>query len=292
MESTPEITIIMPVYNVEKYIERSISSVLDQTFRNFEFIIVNDGSTDNSGKLIDKYKIDDRVIIINKENGGPSAARNVALDIMRGKYVTFIDSDDFIDSRYLETLVNLIKEYDVGISICNMQKVHGDVPEEDIENGKVILRSSKKHVRDMFGPRMSGAYAWGKMYRRECFEKIRFPEGRLYEDIFLIPYVVYPVGTIAYTTAKLYCYRQRQGSILAVFNEDRRDEIYSLRTMVDYAAEHKDRLLCWYARINEVRSYIEIKHRCKKYGVDFESVRNDFKGRLGKDLFKIFIPVF
>lgn len=292
MTTEPEITVIMPVYNVEEYISKSIESVLAQTYSDFELIVVNDGSTDASRDIIEGFMLsDDRIKLIDKLNGGLSSARNAGLDAMSGKYVTFIDSDDYIDSDYLQTLHELIVRDKVDIAVCDYKCVYGDVPDfSSKKTGKTLIYPAKKHVRDMFGPRMVGAYAWGKLFKAEQFSGIRFPEGRLYEDIFTIPYVMYPAAQIAYICTSLYYYRKRKGSILSTYNPQRKDEIYAIGAIVDFAVSKGDRLLAWYARINEIRSYIEIRHRFKKKEFDFSSVRNDFKGRIKTDVLKILFP--
>ena len=292
MSDIPEISVIMPVYNVEMYIEKAITSVLNQTFRDFEFLIVDDGSKDSSRSLIAKYEGDDRIRVITKANGGLSSARNAGLEQARGRYVTFLDSDDYLNEKYLEKLHDQVVDGKVDIAICNYRNVYSDEPGDDVRTYRVSHYSAKKHVRDMFGPRMIGAYAWGKLFRRESFDSIRFPEGRLYEDIFTIPYVMYPCSSVSYDAEPLYYYRQREGSILSTYKESRKDEVYAISAIVDYAIGNKDRLLCWYARINEVRSYLEIRHRFKKHGYDFMPVKNDFKGRICRDLIRILIPVF
>ena len=285
------ISVIMPVYNVEQYIDKAIESVLNQTYRNFEFIIVNDGSTDSSKAHIEKYLYDERIVFIDKVNGGLSSARNAGLDVFKGSYITFIDSDDYLDECYLEGLYTTLLEKSVDISVCNLMKVYGDTPESKKDEYETLVYPARKHVIAMFTPRCIGAYAWGKLYKAEHFSNLRFPEGRCFEDIFTIPFVMYPCENVAYIEEPLYYYRQREGSILSSYKEARKDEVYALRANVDYAKEHHDGVYCMYARLNEVRSYLEIRHRFKKYGYDFKPVKADFKGRILIDFFKMILPI-
>lgn len=118
----PKISIIVPIYNVEKYIEKCIQSILNQTFSDFELILVNDGSTDSCGEICDKYKkLDDRIIVIHKVNGGLSSARNAGIDIARGEYIGFIDSDDYIHEKMYEILYNNAITYNSDIVICKKE---------------------------------------------------------------------------------------------------------------------------------------------------------------------------
>lgn len=120
----PKLSIIVPIYNVEKYLPRCIESILNQTFREFELILINDGSTDNCKEICEKYKkIDSRIIVVNKKNGGVSSARNFGIDISRGEYIGFVDPDDFIDANMYEILFNTANSYNSDMVICDYYKV-------------------------------------------------------------------------------------------------------------------------------------------------------------------------
>ena len=134
----PKISIIIPIYNLEKYLDKCIKSILNQTFKDFELILVNDGSTDKSGVICDNYKkVDDRIVVIHKENGGTSSARNIGIDIARGKYIGFVDGDDYIhENMYYELYENLIKN-NSDISICKFVRVY-DNSEMKFSNNNLL----------------------------------------------------------------------------------------------------------------------------------------------------------
>ena len=134
------ISVIVPVYNVEKYISRCIESIMKQTYKNIEIILIDDGSTDNSGKICDEYSLkDDRINVIHKKNGGLSDARNTGLDIAKGKYISLIDSDDFVSKFFIETLYNTCKNENCEIAICEYERVYEEKEEiSDLENDNKV----------------------------------------------------------------------------------------------------------------------------------------------------------
>ena len=294
MTDRPLISILMAVYNVSRYLPKCLDSIMVKTLDDFELVVVNDGSTDDSRNILSRYERVSRVRVIDQDNAGVSAARNRGLDEARGEYVTFIDPDDYVSPDYLKVLYEAIRDEHVPVSVVAHQVVYGDEPEKN--EGKkmtgIAVKSARRHVLDMVGPRMFGTYVWAKMFKRTMFDGFRFPLGEIYEDTSVVPYVIYDAGNVAYVESPHYFYRQRPDSFLAVYNENRKYEVYALGRLVDFAVSRKDRRLCWYARINEVRSYLEIRHRFKKHGYDFSPIQEDFKGRIGRDLIRILIPIF
>lgn len=286
------ISVIMPVYNVEAYLAEAIESVLGQSYSNFEFIIVDDGSTDSSFSICQKYStMDVRIALYQKKNGGLSSARNHGIARAHGAYLFFIDSDDLLTPDCLECLYDTLQHFNADVAVANHRKFSGMLKESG-DSGSVRLLSGKRYVRDIFGPRCIGAYAWGKLFPRRLFSERLFPEGRLYEDMLTIPYLLYDLQKIAYLEKPLYLYRQRAGSILKTFSANRVDELYAIHDIVSFASERRDHLLLWFARINEVRSWCELKSRYKKNGMDFSSVEKDMKMTVLKDLVGIFLPFY
>ena len=186
MNSTVFISVIVPIYKVEKYLHRCIDSVLAQTFTDFELILVDDGSPDNCGKICDEYaEKDNRIHVIHKENGGLSDARNAGIDWAfansDSEWITFIDSDDWIHPKYLETLYNAVKETGCEISICGYEETTGDSPKVDDINLQAVIVSTE----DFFCEHnVNAVVAWGKLYKKELFREIRYPVGKLHEDEF------------------------------------------------------------------------------------------------------------
>ena len=215
-----EISIIVPVYNVEHYLENCIESILNQTFKDFELILVDDGSTDNSCKICDIYeKKDSRIKVIHKNNGGLSSARNAGLDIACGKYVGFIDSDDSIHPRMYEILYDLIKKYESDISCCNYKKIY-DIFKDEYENVnslEVIEMSNIEAIKNLYDKEIGVklVIACNKLYRKNLFDKIRYKVGRLHEDEFMAHRILYNSKKITYVDNELYYYLQRDGSIMS-----------------------------------------------------------------------------
>ena len=183
----PEISIIVPVYNVENYLEKCVHSILQQTFRDFELILVDDGSTDSSGKLCDYFKDKDpRIHVIHRPNGGLSSARNSGLDIAKGDYIGFVDSDDYIAPDMYEFLLNKIKKENADISSCRYNtcyKTHMVSPTGDFY---VIFRDAESALRATLKRQMLNVPVWNRLYKKEIFSSIRFSEGINYEDFYFL----------------------------------------------------------------------------------------------------------
>ena len=181
----PKISIVIPVYNVEKYVSKCLQSVVNQTYRNLEIIIVNDGSTDNSVEIVKKYKkIDQRIKLINKENGGLSSARNAGISLVTGQYVTFIDSDDWISSNYIDEMVLEAFKYSSDIVSIRETLVEGNRYQKHLlgtDTGKKVFEGNCADALFSF---WDTNFAWGKLIRTNLIkDKIEFPVGRNYEDI-------------------------------------------------------------------------------------------------------------
>ena len=210
------ISIVVPVYNVGNYLDKCIETIIKQTYKNIEIILVDDGSKDNSGSKCDEWKNKDkRIKVIHKVNGGLSSARNAGIEVAVGKYINFIDSDDYIDLRMIEILYNAIYRNEADISICNRYYV--------FEDGKKYLRyPNKKNVLEMDSEeaifelnnyKNFDMSAWAKLYKKELFENIRFPEGKLSEDFYIMYLLFDKAEKIVYNSEPLYYYLQRKGSI-------------------------------------------------------------------------------
>lgn len=209
----PELSIIVPVYKVEKYLRKCIESILKQTFTNFELILVNDGSPDSCPAICEEYKIrDERVVVIHKKNGGLSDARNFGLDIARGDYLGFVDSDDYIEPAMYETLMNVIKETDSDMAVCDNYRVSsGGITVQSCEDKSKCY--CRKDAMYSFLTDTISSHAWNKLYKKELFSGIRYPCGRFYEDIATTYKYVHRCNKVAYTKAPLYYYTIRDDNI-------------------------------------------------------------------------------
>lgn len=208
----PEISVIVPVYKVEKYIRRCVESILCQTYSDFELWLVDDGSPDNSGIICDEYaEKDRRVKVIHKDNGGLSDARNAALDAMQGKYVFFVDSDDWISRDALESTYLAIKRTGAKVATGNIVSVY--------ENGrKKELYSPTKAEKILNGEEVLTTLlrpnACNRLYAAELFRNLRYPVGRLYEDVFVYHRILEQIDSMVLTGVDSYYYFVRDGSIM------------------------------------------------------------------------------
>lgn len=206
MEGTklPLISIIVPVYNSEKYLNRCIDSILSQTYSDFEMIIVDDGSTDNSLAICNEYaNKDKRVKVIHKANGGQAEARNVGIDVAKGDYLCFVDSDDWIHTQMLDILLQGIRKEKVLCSICSYEETNDNVLSSKIEHYQF---KKMKGIEFLVEKNINAVVPWAKLYHTSLFKNIRYPVGRIAEDEFVAHIVLYNAGDIAYCNEKLYNY--------------------------------------------------------------------------------------
>ena len=215
MQKEPIISIIVPVYKVENYLQKCMDSILAQTFRDFELILVDDGSPDRCPELCDAAaEKDSRIRVIHQKNGGLSAARNAGLDAARGEWIGFADSDDTIEPEMYEILYGLAQEHKANLAVCGILYVdEQDRPlAEPAQSPQVQILTREQAIGRIASTPFH--LANNKLYRREIFAQLRFPEGRLNEDSFTAPAVLEQVTTAVYTQQQLYHYCQRTGSIM------------------------------------------------------------------------------
>lgn len=208
------ISIVLPIYNVENYIEKCMESVLNQTYKNIEIILVDDGSPDNCPIICDQYvKEDNRVKVVHKENGGLSDARNAGIKVANGDYITFIDSDDYVDKDYVEFLYNTIEETDADIAIGGHRVIYdsGKIIEKETHENSVL--EPKKVLERILYDDGIDLSAWGKLYKRYLFNDIKFPKGRLFEDSATTYMLVDKANKIAINSISKYNYIIRKNSI-------------------------------------------------------------------------------
>ena len=225
---TEKITVIVPVYNVENYLNKCLDSLINQTYKNLEIIVINDGSTDNSGEICQEYaQKDNRIVYIEKENGGPSDARNAGLDRMTGSYVTFVDSDDWIELDYVEILYKKITEYQADIAVGNYYSfneaegmyyfhIFGDSYYEKVYDNVSIFENLYESQEMKSFALIS---VFGKLYKADLVKHLRFDIGKLGEDGYINQKLYLLVQKVIYINQGLYAYRQRSGSITKTWTE-------------------------------------------------------------------------
>lgn len=197
------ISVIVPVYKVESYLDRCVQSVLCQSFPNFELILVDDGSPDNCGKICDEYAHkDNRIKVIHKENGGLSEARNYGIDSATGEWLFFLDSDDWIHPQTLEKLYKAATENNVLVSMCGYSETECESPAVDIYEKAEMWLPKELYLKH----RITSTTAWAKLYKTDCFKNIRYPIGKLHEDEFVTYRILFEQEKIAFIDQPYYAY--------------------------------------------------------------------------------------
>ncbi len=225
------ISVIVPVYNMEKYLKRCVDSILQQEYRQLEIILVDDGSTDNSPAMCDAYASqDERIKVIHKENGGLSDARNAGLKVAKGSYIGFVDSDDWIEPGMYKSMYEAAKKYQVPLVVCRYAEVYQDRVVDGSGHDMVVL--SREEVLDIYiceHPQYKIYNSvWSKLFKREIIGDTRFPKGRNSEDIVFTTKAFCKAERCVYIDEAYYNYvREREGSIMNGFAGDRmlNDEI-------------------------------------------------------------------
>lgn len=212
------VSIIVPVYKVEQYLERCVKSILNQTYKNIEVILVDDGSPDNCGKICDMFaKQDNRIIVIHKSNGGLSDARNKGIEIAKGKYIGFVDSDDYIEEDMFENLYNLCIERNADISMVSYREIQNGVNINENSNYsyQIIEYDKINAIKELLKDNKIKNYAWNKLYKKELFNEIRYPIKRAYEDVGTTYKLFYLANKIVWYDTPKYNYVRRINSIVS-----------------------------------------------------------------------------
>lgn len=255
----PKVSVIVPVYNVEKYIDKCLESLVNQTLKDIEIIIVNDGSTDNSIKIIEEYKekYKNKIIYLEKENGGLSDARNYGIPYAKGEYIAFLDSDDYVDKKMYEKLYNKAIENNSDIVECDFYWKYPN---------KLILdtRSEYKNINDMITN--GRVVVWNKIYKRNLImdKNIMFTKGVRYEDIEFFYKIIPEINRLDYIKETLVYYVQRESSISKKQSEKNEDIFIVLDNVINYYKEnkiydnYKDEIEYMYVRYLLASSFLRI----------------------------------
>lgn len=215
LTANPLISIIVPIFNMEPYLPQCIDSLLEQSYSNFEIILVDDGSTDASPAICDQYaQKDARIRVIHQKNGGVSSARNTALNAAQGEYLTQVDPDDWIAPDYLYCLLQLCQHFQVPLSACNhfiSTPTHQECRFPD--NKKQVVLSAFECCQNILYHGIPDVSGWGKLYHRSVYREIHYPTGKTYEDTYVIADILLAAGHLAFTSTPLYYYRIRDNSI-------------------------------------------------------------------------------
>lgn len=239
-----KISIIIPVYNVEGYLHQCIDSIINQTYNNLEILLINDGSTDSSLDICNEYASkDDRIIVLNKKNGGQSSARNMGLDIATGDFIGFVDSDDWVEPNMYETLLKGAKENEADIVACGVYncdfKKGTRVP--TVEGGGIVTYDNfYSYCDNLFVPcKFEIRFEiWNKIFKKEILEVVRFKEGQIYEEIFFMRNVLERTSKLVCIAIPLYDYRLcRPGSTVSSFKISRLSKIDEIDSFISLFAK-------------------------------------------------------
>lgn len=284
LKCEPLISVIVPVYNVEKYLSKCIESIRMQTYKNLEIILVNDGSEDRCQLICEGFcKIDNRIKLLNKKNGGLSDARNVGLEISTGQYLTFIDSDDYITMDYIEYLYNMLKNNNADVSICNCYLVKEDesiISNKLKKNPNIKVMDNISAIETLLYQKEFTSSAWGKLYSTKVFENIYFPVGKLHEDVGTIYKVLDKSSCIVWRNEAKYYYLQRSNSIVnSNFNVKRMDYLEQTLEIIEYMKlYHKN--LCKAAISRHFSACFQILGdipNLKKYPKEVQFIKNEIR---------------
>lgn len=237
-----EVSIIVPVYNVERYLRRCVDSILTQKFRDYEVILVNDGSTDGGGMICDEYALQhSNVRVIHKPNGGLSSARNAGLEAADGEYIAFVDSDDYIHPEMIGTLYELARVHSSDVVMCHYKRTSEEQASYELNAAAAeishytnrqaideLLRVDEDHQSGKTNG-LHWVLAWNKLYKRQLFDGLRYKDGVLFEDVHIIHRLLYKCRKITYLPQPLYYYYQRPESIVnSAFTMRKADKVYAL----------------------------------------------------------------
>lgn len=258
------ISIIVPIYNVEKYLRRCVISLINQTYENIEIILIDDGSTDLSRLICDEMKeIDKRIKVIHKRNGGLSDARNVGINYAKGKYYSFVDSDDYITNGTIKNLYESMRKYDCDISICNMVQFNDN-------NETFSFYEPTKQLKIYEGNEkfktLNQPSVCNKLFKSILFENIQFPIGKYYEDTYIYHELLYKAKKVVLTGKTGYMYFMREGSILgqSIYTNKYFDFVEAVYFRATFLCEHdiqpydNEACLSFYVAMSNVYKHIDI----------------------------------
>lgn len=279
-----KISVIVPVYNVERYLKRCIESIINQTYKDLEIILVDDGSTDSSGNICDEYKkIDKRISVIHKKNGGLSDARNEGLKVVTGTYIAFVDSDDFLDLDMYEYMQKNIEKENADIVICGTKI--------DYDNGKIIVKSSKKleefdtkrALIELNSFKTFDMSVWNKLYKKSVIDRIMFPVGKKSEDYFVMYRYFDRAQKVVVLPEAKYHYIQRENSI-SRGKEITYDYIEGSKSQKNFI-DQKHPEISYVGNTAYAFSYVATYNRCIKYKVQLSKDKKKmFKNEVKKYL--------
>lgn len=302
MQGSDFITIIVPVYNGEKFISRCLDSLIHQTYSGFEILVIDDGSTDATRAILTEYESQySNIRVYDTLHLGVSHARNEGLENARGNLIAFVDSDDEVLPEYLEILYKIMKENDAAVAVCGLKHVRGEgscIPESykaKKDYGEIVICNAVGFLEKMEEPLRYEltAICCNKLYKRELFDGLFYPEGKIYEDSALMQDVIYKASVIAETDRKLYLYhRETIGITRSAYCEAKLDEVTHAKRRMLFFEEKEETKLYYLARkqycITLLKHYYLLKKHKRESKQNLIMLRNEqkqyLKGRLWKKI--------
>ncbi len=277
MDNRDLISIIIPIYNVENYLEKCLDSVIKQTYDNIEIILIDDGSEDKSKQICDNYvKLDSRIKVIHKNNEGVSKARNIGIDMSKGKFITFVDSDDYIDINYIEVLYELAIKNKSDIVICGVKDEDNDGNIVNISNEIITELNKKEILKELLNEKYFFSVCWAKLYKRDRIGDIRFNENmKIAEDLEFLYKLLDNINAVYVdTTKKLYHFLIREGSATRKgFNENWKKEIELCENIINDVSKRypdiRDYAIKRYFKVVMTCMIIELKTSNNKDTVNY-----------------------
>ncbi len=285
----PLISVIVPVYNVEKYIRKCLDSIINQSYKNLEIIVINDGSTDASGQICDDYaKKDSRVKVIHQKNKGLSNARNTGINHASGAYITFADSDDWMEPEMYQVLYKNLIDHQADISICGSKNVSRNSEKIRNRRPKIIKYTQAEYVKKYLkiGSQSCEYYVWNKLYKKELITDDQYPANLTSEDVLGTYKAILRAKTVTVTTQPLYHYRQNDGSITSSFSTKDFDLLEIWDKVVKYTEKNAPQYLD-YAILNRKRINLTLLYRIAINGAanqpDYSTIIRDLMNNLKND---------
>ncbi len=267
------VSVIVAVYNIEKYIGKCIESIHDQTYENLEILLIDDGSTDSSSQICDDWqRKDSRIVVLHQANGGLSGARNKGIEMSHGEYLTFVDGDDWIDPDMIEVLLELCMDYKADISECQYREIVTETRfRRQSDTGDVMVMDNTQALESMLDWRYFKPMAWGKLFRRSVIGHSRFPLGKIHEDEFITYKYIYNADTLVHLDVIKYNYnRMRQESITARFEGTHFDRCEAFLERRKFFREHGIDRLAWKMNNAYCITVLDTMYQCYQKGINNE----------------------
>lgn len=286
----PLISFIVPIYNVERYLQKCVDSILAQSYSNIEVVLVDDGSTDESVAICDSYaNRDKRVQVIHKENGGASSARNEGLSFAHGSYIAFIDSDDYVSPSMAEKLLDAISKTDSDLAMCNFAYTDelGNITEAFSDDTKAGEYITEELLRKVAAGWTFGILVWNKLFKKELFDGgLLFLEGRIAEDEMIAHRLLARVRKAVIIPDVLCFYRQRTGSVTnSSFNEKNLDSLEALIDRVEFFISINEEELAYIASVTAMKNLADLwsfRNKSKEIKAVLKSYRTRIRNLCGK----------